>query len=141
MCEMVSSETKEEKHKSSLTLSQVLSVWLGCGKYQLALFLTLSLLCATCFRQAYRVICLFFTLCNYKGKDIASFLPISSKACLHLMVGGGFIPEGAPDGSASRLPEALEEPALACPAPEEEAPASEAAPEGQGVGSGVRGRA
>lgn len=66
--------------------------------------------------------------------------PEKGKACLHLMV-GGFIPEGAPDGSASRLPEALEEPALACPAPEEEAPASEAAPEGQGVGSGLRGRA
>lgn len=67
MCEMVSTETKEEKHKSSLTLSQVLSVWLGCRKYQLALFLTLSPFRATCFGQAYRVICLFFTLCNYKG--------------------------------------------------------------------------
>ncbi|XP_032053293.1 cilia- and flagella-associated protein 70 [Aythya fuligula] len=47
------------------------------------------------------------------------------------------LPEGAPDGSASRLPEALEEPALACPAPEEEAPASEAAPEGPPPISGL----
>ncbi|XP_068555759.1 cilia- and flagella-associated protein 70 isoform X1 [Anas acuta] len=47
------------------------------------------------------------------------------------------LPEGAPDGSASRLPEALEEPALACPAPEEEASASEAAPEGPPPISGL----
>nr|XP_047915820.1 cilia- and flagella-associated protein 70 isoform X1 [Anser cygnoides] len=47
------------------------------------------------------------------------------------------LPEGPPDGSASRLPEAVEEPALACPAPEEEALASEAAPEGPPPISGL----
>ncbi|XP_040430395.1 cilia- and flagella-associated protein 70 isoform X1 [Cygnus olor] len=47
------------------------------------------------------------------------------------------LPEGPPDGSASRLPEAAEEPALACPAPEEEALASEAAPEGPPPISGL----
>lgn len=45
------------------------------------------------------------------------------------MVGGGFVPERIPDGSADEAPEAVE-PALACTAPEEEATAPEAAPKG-----------
>lgn len=46
---------------------------------------------------------------------------------------GGLIAEGVPDGSAKELPEAGEELTLASVAQEEEAPASEAATEGQGV--------
>jgi len=45
------------------------------------------------------------------------------------MVFGGFIPEGVPDGSADKLPEAVG-PALAYAAPEEEATAPEATPKG-----------